>query len=252
MLGVGCPRTQRFLTQPFHTRTHAHAHTHAHLCVPPPRLSGTTNFDDSSMAIVDAAIKATTGDSPDLRCGHHRGHGVCRNKAKGIDTPCKDDKCQKCHDACGKKRTGDHWQDTKEEWTKHCESKSTPATGCTCEWLTDRAHGHLAVVAVKCVDDLKFVNKKEIIPPGAVTRAPPTPKPTTTTAASIPASRTFFTRRSAKPREWGRPPNPGSVRAAPRARVPPWWGVAGHGARSTQGPPTQPQRAASLFRWFCV
>ena len=173
------------------------AHTCAHPTHPPtPGLSGTTDFDDTDMALVDAAVKAKTGAAPDLRCGHHRGHAVCRNKAKGLDTPCKDDACQKCHDACGKKRTGGHWQDTKEEWAKHCESKSTLAAGCTCSWLvsessTDNPHGHNSVVAVKCADDIKIVNNKEVIPPGAVTRAHPTPKPTTTRAASEPASRAF-------------------------------------------------------------
>ena len=170
------------------------AHTCAHPTHPPtPGLSGTTDFDDTDMALVDAAVKAKTGAAPDLRCGHHRGHGICRNKAKGLDTPCKDAACQKCHDACSKQRTGGYWQDTNEEWAKHCEAKSTPAAGCVCSWLTDRAHGHINVAAVKCADDVKIVNKKEVIPPGAVTRAPPTPKPTTTTAASEPPYHAFFT-----------------------------------------------------------
>ena len=46
-----------------------------HIC---PADHGTASWDDSTMQILDDAIKKATGVAADYRCGHHRGHGLCR------------------------------------------------------------------------------------------------------------------------------------------------------------------------------
>ena len=60
-------------------------------------FTGTAKWDDNTVQLLDDALKDKFGVTADFKCGHHRGHGVCNNKAKEQDVPCDDDACTYTH-----------------------------------------------------------------------------------------------------------------------------------------------------------
>ena len=97
--------------------------------------------------------------TPDFICGHHRGHGICKNKAKKVEVPCDDEECQACHDACMEDVDDTHYQDSTDEWKSVCLQKKRPS-GCTCDWIVDHNHGYVSLMTMKCQGkDIDLIQK---------------------------------------------------------------------------------------------
>jgi hypothetical protein len=52
-----------------------------HIC---PADHGTASWDDAAVQLLDDAMAKKFGVTPDFKCGHHRGHGVCKNKVRAL------------------------------------------------------------------------------------------------------------------------------------------------------------------------